>query len=120
MRGSSTVTTSTAASLAAILPGPPTIGQPDGHIPGSPPPGRCTDLTTGYPLPLTVPDPAPADLVDSTQAAIDNVVDAAVVRLDQVEEQASERHEQLVHTSARAVVAAAQTTACAAAKVLHV
>ena len=54
------------------------------------------------------------------QAIIDNVVDAAVARLNRVEEQASERLEQLVHTFARAVVAIAQTTACAAAEALHV
>ena len=66
-----------------------------------------------------MPDPTPADLVDSTQAAIDNIVDAAVARLDRVEEQASEWLKQLVHTSARAVVAVTQTTACGAAKALH-
>ena len=41
------------------------------------------------------------------QAIIDNVVDAAVAWLDQVEEQASEWLEQLVHTFSRAVVAVA-------------
>ena len=67
-----------------------------------------------------MPDPVPADLVDSTQAAIDNIVYAAVAQLDRVEEQASKWLEQLAHTSAHAVVAAAQTTACAAAEALHV
>ena len=69
--------------------------------------GGCIDLTTGQPLPPVELDPAPGDQVDTARAAVDSVVDAAVARLERVEEQASERLELLVHTSARAVVAAA-------------
>ena len=42
-----------------------------------------------------------------TQAVVDSLVGAAVARIDRAEAQASERLEQLVHTSARAVVATA-------------
>ena len=44
MQGSSTVTASTAASLAAILPRPSIIGQPDGRALGYPPPGGLHGL----------------------------------------------------------------------------
>ena len=43
----------------------------------------------------------------SMQAVVDSLVGAAVARIDRAEVLASERLEQLVHTSARAVVATA-------------
>ena len=43
----------------------------------------------------------------STQAVVDSLVGAAVARIDRAEVLASERLEQLVHTSTRAMVATA-------------
>ena len=96
-----------------------------------PPSVACTDLATGQPVPVWEPVQDQAELMGSTpalgssqgigstqaldssqdlgstQAVVDSLVGAAVARLDRAEALASERLEQLVHTSARAVVATA-------------
>ena len=90
-----------------------------------PPSVACTDLATGQPIPFREFAPDQVELVGSTQAVdsaqamgsmlaggstqavIDSLVGAAVARIDWAEVLASERLEQLVHTSARAVVATA-------------
>ena len=90
-----------------------------------PPSVACTDLATSQPIPLRELAPDQVELVGSTQAVdsaqamgsmlaggstqavVDSLVGAAVARIDRAEVLASERLEQLVHTSARAVVATA-------------
>ena len=90
-----------------------------------PPSMACTDLATGHPIPLKELAPNQVELMGSTQAVdsaqamgsmlaggstqavVDSLVGVAVARIDQAEVLASERLEQLVHTSAWAVVATA-------------
>ena len=90
-----------------------------------PPSVACTDLATGQPIPLRELAPDQVELVGSTQAmdsaqavgsmlaggsmqaVVDSLVHVEVARIDRAEVLDSERLEQLVHTSTRAVVATA-------------